>query len=265
MTNEHEQSDDALAQLADWLRTEPPEWPLLDEQEMSDERMAQLAEQIIEAEVGPGRVPAGDARRKRRRRRIAVVGAPIVVVALAAAAWAVLREDATEATSFACIAPDVVAAIPNDGSSPIEVCRDLWEQGVIVPGASEAPSLVACVDERGMVAVVESHGQETCAERGWALWTDQPAYEAVGRAITVVRTDLHDRFKATGNGCATVADWRDGLANQPDAQDWTIEVDDGSSDANCYDVSTVDPTARRVTLLGARAEYSIGCDPRTGC
>ena len=201
----------------------------------------------------------------RRRRALTLIGVPVVAIGLAAAGWAVLHEDAREAASFACLAEGVTAVLPNDGTPPVEACADLWESGGMVQGVTNAPPLAACVDGHSVVAVIEADGVDTCASAGMADWDDQPAYEAVGGAVRSVRTSLHDRFQATGNGCATEADWRSGLAGEPGAEGWKVEVDQVESNRHCYDIGSVNPSTRTLTIIGVPGDYSIGCDPRTGC
>lgn len=209
-------------------------------------------------------IDAGVARPRNRRRRAAtLVAVPVAATALAAAGWATLREAATEAAAFACVADGVTAVLPNDGTSPVDACASAWESGAMVPGVDAAPALAACVDD-GVVAVIEASGAEPCVAAGMALWAEQPAYEALGRAVRDVRIGLHDHFAATGDGCATVDDWHEGLGAQPGAA--AAVVDAGSADTDdCVDVATIDPATLTVDLVVVPGDHSIGCDPRTGC
>ncbi|MGH9186948.1 MAG: hypothetical protein ACRD0U_14200 [Acidimicrobiales bacterium] len=130
---------------------------------------------------------------------------------------------------------------------------------------TSAPPLVACVNDRAAVAVIEADGPSACESAGMGEWTEQPDYEALGLAVRTVRSSLHDRYNQSGNGCATEADWRSGVANQPAALEWTINVDQIEPDRHCYDVASIDPTTRTLSIVGVPGDYSIGCDPRTGC
>jgi hypothetical protein len=193
------------------------------------------------------------------------LAAPVGVLALAAAGWAIFHNEAHEAVSFSCVTDGVVSVLPNDGTEPVAACRSAWEAGAMVPGVSTAPALVACLDGQAAVAVLEGDGPEDCAAADMGVWTDQPAYEAAGDAVRSALVSFHDRNIATGNGCATVQDWRAELAAQPGIADWKIEVDQIESSRHCYDVGSIDPTVRKISLIGTPGEYSIGCDPRTGC
>jgi hypothetical protein len=204
-------------------------------------------------------------RRSRRRRVVALIGVPIAATVVIAAGWAALREDARESVSFACVADGVTAILPNDGSSPLEACRSLWETGGMVIGSTSAPPLVACVDNRSAVLVIEGASPDACQAKGMAAWTAQAEYEAMGAAVRAARVSFHDRFEQTGNGCATEQDWRSELADQSGAQGWNIEVDQSVPQRRCYDIGSIDPTTRSVTLVAVPGDYSIGCDPRTGC
>lgn len=203
--------------------------------------------------------------RSRRRRVIALIGVPVAAVALAAAGWAVLHDEAREAASFACVADGVTSVLPNDGTPPVEACRSEWEAGNMIEGVTTAPPLAACVNDSEAVQVIVADGPDACEAAGMGEWTDQPDYEMVGSAVRAVRVSLHDRYDATGNGCATEQDWRTALGSQPGTESWIIDADQVESDRRCFDVGSIDPTNRTVTLIGVPGDYSIGCDPRTGC
>ena len=204
-------------------------------------------------------------RESRSRKAAVVVALPVLAVALAAAGWAVLRTDASEAVSFSCVTDGVVSVMPNYGASPIDQCADMWASGGMIPGVTEAPPLAACVDRNGAVMVIEGNGESACVSDGMAPWTDQPKYEKAGEAVRQVLITFHDRLKATGNACATVDDWRGGLASQPGTTGWHIAVNQIESSRHCYEVGLIDPTSQRITLIGSPGDSSIGCDPRTGC
>lgn len=208
---------------------------------------------------------AETARSSKRRKVAALVAVPVAAALLAAAGWSVFQSDASEASSFSCETDDVQAALPNFGGSPLEECATLWQSGGMVPGVTTAPSLVACLDGRSSVVVIEGANQSVCESRGMVAWKDQPEYEAAGQSVRKVLESLHDRYNETGNGCATVADWRSGLADQPGTQGWTVKVDQVDPSFTCYWPSSVDPTSRTVTILGQPGDFSISCDPRKGC
>jgi len=155
--------------------------------------------------------------------------------------------------------------MPNNGVSPIDQCADIWASGGMVASVTEAPPLVACVEKNGGVTVIEGTGEDACAAAGMAPWAGQPAYEEAGGAVRQVLIAFHDRLKATGNGCATVDDWRGGLADQPGTSGWHIAVNQVEPSRHCYEVGSIDPTSRTITLFGSPGDASIGCDPRTGC
>lgn len=204
-------------------------------------------------------------RRRSRRRTVSLIAIPVASVLLIAAGWAVFHTEAREAVSFSCVADDVTAVLPNDGTSPVEACRAVWQSSGMVSGITTAPPLVACLNDGAAVVVIEGDGPSDCESAGMGTWTDQPAYETAGAGVRAVLVSLHDRYIATGNGCATVKDWRSGLAEQPGTAGWTIDVDQIESSRHCYEVSSIDPTMRMITLIGSPGDYSISCDPRTGC
>lgn len=203
--------------------------------------------------------------RSRGRRTAVLVAVPVVTVLLAAAGWAVFGREAREAVSFSCIADGVTSVLPNDGTSPVDACQEVWQSGGMVPGVTTAPPLVACVDGGAAVKVIEGDDTNACELAGMGAWSDQATFEAAGASVRAVLVSLHDRNLETGNGCATVQDWRSGLADQPGTRGWTIDVDQIDPARHCYEVGSVDPTIRTITLIGSPGDSSIGCDPRTGC
>lgn len=203
--------------------------------------------------------------RSRRRRVIALIGVPIAAVALAAAGWAVLQEEPREVAAFGCVADGVTAVLPNDGTPPVEACRAAWESGQMLEGVTTAPPLAACVSASAVIEVIVAEGPDACEEAGMGQWTGQADYEKVGAAVRAVLVSFHDRFDATGNGCATEQDWRAALGRQPGAETWTIDADQVEANRRCFDVGSIDPRNLTVTLIGVPGDYSIGCDPRTRC
>lgn len=203
--------------------------------------------------------------RSHRRRVIALVGIPVAAVALAAAGWVVLHDEPREVVAFGCVADGVSAVLPNDGTPPLEACLAEWESGNMLEGVTTAPPLAACISSSALIEVIVAESPDACEEAGMGEWTGQADYETVGAAVRAVRVSFHDRYDATGNGCATEQDWRTGLGRQPGAEAWTIDADRVESDRRCFDLGSIDPGTLTVTLIGVPGDYSIGCDPRTGC
>lgn len=135
----------------------------------------------------------------------------------------------------------------------------------MVEGVTTAPPLAACVNSRSSIEVIVAERPHACEEAGMGEWTGQRDYEAVGAAVRAVRVSFHDRYDATGNGCATEQDWRAALDSQPGAEGWAIEVEQVEPDRRCFDPGSIDPTTRTINIIGVPGNYSIGCDPRTGC
>lgn len=261
MTND----DTDLNNLADWLRARPNQ-PATHAAAMANNRMHELADQIIASEQPRGSHQPPTLHTSRTRRRlIGLIVAPIAVGALAAAGWALLRTDATNALSLSCVSGDVTAVIPHDGTPPIQACTELWRNGAMEPDTTTAPPLIACVDDSSTVAIIEGTNPIACQDADLTVWQDQPAYEAAGAAITEARTQLHARFDATGNGCATQDDWQTLLSQQQGTNDWSITTDNTSANSRCFDIGTADPTTLTITLIPVPGDHSIGCNPRTGC
>lgn len=211
--------------------------------------------------------PGGDTRPEPRHRALRLLVVPAATLVLAAAGWVVLRHKSTDAAAFACVADGVTAVLPNDGTSPIEACRAQWESGAMLRGVTAAPPLAACVNDAGAVMVISGEAPDPCEAADMGEWTGQAEYEAVGAAIRAALVSFHDRFNATGNGCATEQDWRRALEDHLGPADvrWTVEVDQVEPDRRCFGVGSIDPTTMTVRLVGHPGNESIGCDPRTGC
>jgi hypothetical protein len=208
-----------------------------------------------------------------RRRRIAwlVPVAAVVVATTAAAGWAVLRpeEPAQFAGGFMCVADGTEAGMAYDGTDPIAACQQEWEAGNMVRGVTEAPPLVACLSE-GAITVMEGSGPQTCDQAGMAAWSgkNDEDFAAAGEAVRAVQIELWERYDATGNGCATVDDWRERLGEafeERDLGEWTFDVDQVEPSRHCYQVGEVLSVGRRVVLVGVPDDFSLDCDPRTGC
>lgn len=202
---------------------------------------------------------------RRKRRAATLVAVPALVGLLAAAGWATLRRDATQAAAFACVGEDVTAVLPNDGTPPIDACKALWEAGQMDAGRIAAPPLAACVSDAGTIEVIIVESNSACEARGMGTWTGQDDYGAVGAAVREARVSLHDRYRATGNGCATVQDWQERLAPRLVAAGWTFEIDRVEPDRRCFGVGYLEPVKKRIVLIGVPGDFSISCDPRTGC
>ena len=211
--------------------------------------------------------PAVRPGRRQRRQLTTMLAIPAATVVLAAAGWAVLRTESTEAAGFACVAGDVIAVLPNDGTPPVDGCRGQWEAGAMVRGVTEAPPLAACVDDSGSVIVIPATATDPCGGAGMGTWAGQAEYQALGAAIRSALVSFHERYQATGNGCASQQDWGTALEDRlgPAGDAWTMEADEVEAGRRCFGVGSVDPTTMTVTLIGHPGDYSIGCDPRTGC
>ena len=282
-------ADAQLSELNAWLLAHPEQWPDADGSAMSDTRMRELTKRIIDSEATSGSGIDGDvisltaksphtaASRSHRRRRVAIIAAPIVVIALAAATWAVTRTPATNAVMLSCNAKDVISVIPNDGTPPLEACADQWRTGVIKPDVHTAPPLVACVSH-GAVAVIPGRGAADCTKQNMTLWAGQAGdhgtgskdrndYRSVGAATQAVRYALFERFKRTGNYCATEHDWRSQLAAQPALHDWTITLvaPEYRGPGPCFDLADTDLGTRTIRLVPRGKESFLCAPPKFPC
>lgn len=224
--------------------------------------------------IAQGQGQSGTPASLRRRRLWAVPVVALVVGATAAAGYVVLNREVDHIASFTCQAEGVTAVLPNFGTPPLDACARLWEEGVIVTGVTTAPPLVACITSLGSITVIERKGERACKDADMAPWEDEGDFEAVGTAVRTVLIRFHDRFQATGgfdgggNGCAKETEWRTELGGeltQAGLSQWKIDSDQVEEGRHCYDVGGIDPRTRTILLIGNSSDYSISCDPRTGC
>ena len=137
-------------------------------------------------------------RRVRYRRRIAIAVAAtlVVLVGTGFGTYALTRDEPTYVESIGCYdraALDAnVSVIGNTAQDPVAACADVWRQGAVAPGTSEAPPLQACVLETGAVAVLPGSGPAVCHGVGIA---PLPSRErAVFRRLGALQVALTDRL-----------------------------------------------------------------------
>lgn len=165
--------------------------------------------------------------RRHRRRRWAVVALiPAAILAVAAVRHVMVHSAEEVVESIGCFdAPDTHAntTIGNsDGRDPVDVCKDLWEQGIVSVGSTSPPPLVACAIGGGAVGVFPG-SEGTCQELGLS---DLPGgYREAATRFVALRDDLVERFGEAG--CLNEADARHVVQEQLDARGfigWTVEV-----------------------------------------
>lgn len=109
--------------------------------------------------------------RRRRSRRLWITGGTAVTV-LGLAAFAVLRQDsASSPLQLTCYTtaqqpPPEQFGIPME-DDPVKACEQLWRNGTI--SGTEPPTLTACVNDGGIVAVIPGD-QQICGQLGLANW-----------------------------------------------------------------------------------------------
>ena len=197
-----------------------------------------------------------------------LLAAPVAVIGLAAAGWAAFHSEPTQAQAFTCNSDASTVVISNDGRSPLEECKAIWASGTMGDG-STTPELIECISEHGMVAVIIEESADACTAAGMSDWTGQQEYQEVGASVREARIAMHDHFQATGDGCATEQDWQTELGSRLRGRGsgWTIESESTEPGRSCFALGSLDLSTETVTITGVGAEddYSIGCDPRTGC
>jgi hypothetical protein len=167
--------------------------------------------------------------RPHRGRRWALIALiPAAIIAVAAVRHVLVTSPTDVVETIGCFdAADTHANTTigaSDGRDPVEVCSDLWEQGIVSVGSTFPPPLIACAIGGGAVGVFPG-GQGTCQELGLS---DLPSgYRAVAERFVALRRDLVQRFNDAPGGCFSEADARAVVQRQLDARGfsgWTIEA-----------------------------------------
>ncbi len=196
---------------------------------------------------------------RRRRRWVPLVLAPAAALVVAAGAYAIIARSAQDVVDgIGCYAEastqsdtTVVAA---DGRDPVQVCSELWEQGVVAEGTTEAPPLVACVPPEGRAVWVFPGAQGTCEELGMS---PLPAgYRKAAERFSAMREELVRRTQPkTPDDCLEVEEAQAIAREVLDAHGftgWVVEVGPPLAEGgrSCVAVA-FDPPGRAVMLLQA--------------
>lgn len=189
----------------------------------------------------------------RRRRRLLLTLVPAVVILLTAAtgftAYSLFRTEPTHFESIGCygradLEADVTVVSP-DGTSALEQCRRLWEEGSM--GRPVPQHLAACVLDTGPIAVFPSIGARTCEQMGLADLSARGRAES--RRFVEMRDAVYAEIGTPGSGssrgsptCVGEAQARETVRRLLDRHgyaDWKIGTAGGefSSRQPCADVS----------------------------
>lgn len=151
----------------------------------------------------------GQSRTSWSRPRVVLAAAfgVLVLGASVAAGGYVLRSD--EVRSFdgiGCFAEadedSDVAVIDANGADPVELCRQIWDNGGFGPAAGTPVDLSACVLHSGAVGVFPASGEDACQELGLS---ELPAdFASTSEALAELESALGWRFLQAG--CVDHAD-----------------------------------------------------------
>jgi hypothetical protein len=187
---------------------------------------------------------------------LALVLAPAAALAVGAGAYAIIHSAQDVVDGIGCYAEastqSNTTVVVADGRDPVEVCAELWEEGVVAEGAHEAPPLVACVPQEGRAVSVFPGEQGTCEELGMS---PLPAgYRKAAERFSAMREELVRRTQAESPDDCPGAEEARAIAREVlDAHgfsDWVIEVGPPPSEPGRVCVTVVfDPPGRAVTLL----------------
>lgn len=221
------------------------------------QRKEHLMKELIRMEreaARPGRAPG------RRRRWLVLILAPAAALAVAAGAYAIIAHSAQDVVDgIGCYAAasteSDTTVVVADGRDPVEVCAELWEEGVVAEGAHQAPPLVACVPPEGRAVAVFPGDQGTCEELGMSSLP--PGYREAAERFSAMREEMVRRTQPKApDDCLGVEEARAIAREVLDAHgfdEWVIEVGPApSGDTDCVTVA-FDPPGRSVILIRATA------------
>lgn len=223
----------------------PPERPLPPGR-LSGRREYLVREIVRMGQQNRRRDPVG------RRRWIGLVLVPAAVMVLAAGAYAIMTPDPMDVVDgIGCAATaklesdlTVVAA---DGRDPVEVCVELWEDGVVVAGVHRAPPLVACTTPDSAGVWVFPGDEGTCGELGMG-----PLPGGYGQAAAQygpMREELYRRLYASGSDCLEPNETRTLTREVLDEHGFTGWVIEDLGIGPCVGTVALDPPRRTATLI----------------
>lgn len=223
----------------------PPERPLPPGR--LSERREYLVREILrmgQQDRRPG--PAG------RHRWTGLVLVPAAVLLLAAGAYAIMTPDPMDVVDgIGCAATaelesdlTVVAA---DGRDPVEVCAELWEDGVVAAGVHRAPPLVACTTPDSAGVWVFPGDEGTCEELG--MGPLPRGYERAAARYGLMREELYRRLYASDSDCLEPNEARTITREVLDEHGFSGWVVEDLGIGPCVGTVALDPPRRAATLI----------------
>lgn len=225
-------------------------------------RLDQRKEHLV-AQLTIQRPPA------RTHLRATLVAAGLAVFLLCGAAVAyVATRPATELSSVGCYeTPDLQAnttMVAADGRPPQDLCAQVWTEGAVADGVTQAPALTTCVLDSGAAAVFPGDPGETCAQLGLSELEEDGYVAAATQATQLI--DLQQAVNAELGGPAGEGPCSDGRAaaelirrglDARDLGDWTVAAGGSGADLPCVRSVLVDEAAREVLMVaGASAAFN---------
>jgi len=146
---------------------------------------------------------------RRRRRRLAAILVPAALLGIAATSYVILKSDEVVAAGIGCYdAADEganVAIVSTTGEAPVQVCKELWARGDIGSSPGEVPTMTACINSGGAVAVFPTSDDDVCTRLG--LQNLPEDYQQAARRFVRMRDALiAEMYEAATAGSATERD-----------------------------------------------------------
>jgi hypothetical protein len=222
-------------------------------------RKEHLVSELTRTAESPETVKPPRPHRRRRWALIALIPAAVIAVAAVRHVLVTSPEDVVE--SIGCFdaanTQDNTTIGPSDGRDPVEVCKDLWEQGIVSVGSTSPPPLVACAIGSGAVGVFPGD-QGTCQELGLSHLPS--GYPEAAERFVALREELVQRFHDAPGGCFSEAGARAVVQEELDARGfggWTVEAARPfSQDEPCAMLGF--DTPRKVVLLIPQSSSESG-------
>lgn len=200
---------------------------------------------------------------QRKQRWLVATLAPAALIGVAATGYIALSSDQVVAAGIGCYdAPDRganVTVVDTTGEDPREVCAELWAEGVVSEGDSEAPQLVPCVNEEGAILVFPSDDATLCSRLG--LQELPGDYEEQAKRFAAMRDDVWRELYRTGRqgGVAEAEICLDGatalgivssVLDEHGLDDWSAAVREGDyRDRTCMNEVAFEDAEKRVWII----------------
>jgi hypothetical protein len=191
-----------------------------------------------------------------RRKHVRISALALCILCLGSGvAWAVFRPEPQVTATIGCATDGSqtgVVAFQPDGRAAVEICRDLWRTGGVLPSVRAAPELTPCVANEaspGAIIVFPTSDTGVCQRNGKVLADDDAGlnsgtYARVASALWATEKSCPSPAEALATAKRLIA--KNGLG-------WTVIVTRGTPRDACA-LFSFGSGRKLVVISGDRAE-----------